>query len=268
MTLTKKAARAVSGPLAAIFGALLLLGAPAQAEPVKTVNGEEIDSTVLDVYMQSRLNKPVADASSEEREALMDELTDIYLLSTQDVARALEDDPEVAAQIELQKRGVLAQAAAQQFLVRNTPSEEEIQAEYAEQVEMAPPQQFKARHILVPTQAQASEVIAELDEGADFAELAEEKSTDASSADGGSLGWFSPDQMVEPFSQAVAELEDGAYTEKPVQSQFGWHVIQREGARETEAPPLESVREQLTQSVQQKKFQQHLEDLRASAETE
>lgn len=268
MTLTKRAARAVPGPLTAVFGALLLLAGPAPAEPVKTVNGTPIDSTVLDVYLQSRLNKSSADASSEEREAMVDELTDIYLLSTQDSAKALEDDPEVAAQIELQKRGVLAQAVAQQFLVANAPSEEEIEAEYAQQVRMAPPRQFKARHILVPTQAQASEVIEQLDEGADFGELAEEKSEDASSSDGGSLGWFSPDQMVQPFSEAVAGLEDGDYTDKPVQTQFGWHVIMREDSRETEAPPLDSVRDQLAQSVQQRKFQQHLEDLRANAETE
>lgn len=245
--------------------ACLLGGAGIHAEPVKTVNGTPIDSAVLDVYMQNRINKPINQVTPEEREALISELTDIYLLSTQEVAKDLEDDPQVAAQIELQKRGVLAQAVATQFFTENEVSEEEVQAEYSEQVKSAPPLQYKARHILVPTQGAAVEVIGELDAGADFEELAKEKSTGPSAPNGGDLGWFSPNQMVSAFSDSVAELDDGAYTKEPVQTEFGWHVILREESRESEAPPLDSVREAVTQSVQQKKFQAHLESLRAGA---
>lgn len=252
--------------LTALVGTLsLFLGTTISAEPVKTVNGAAIDSTVLDAYMQNRLNKPLSQATSEEREALIAELTDIYLLSTQDGASDLEDDPQVAAQIELQTRGVLAQAVATKFFAENSASEEEVLAEYAEQVKLAPPLQYKARHILVPTQGVAADVIKQLDEGANFEELAKEKSTGPSAPNGGDLGWFAPNQMVAEFSDSVAALDDGAYTEAPVQTEFGWHVILREDSRESEAPPLDSVRDVITQSVQQKKFQAHLENLRASA---
>lgn len=247
--------------------AALATSAGSTAETVKTVNGTPIDSAVLDVYIANRVNKPLPQVTPEEREALTAELTDIYLLSTQDSARDLEKNPEVAAQLELQKRGVLAQAAAEQFLSANQPSEEEIQAEYEAQVKLAPTQQFKARHILVETQAAAQEAIQKLDGGADFQELAKESSTGPSAASGGDLGWFSPNQMVKPFADAVAALEDGAYTKEPVQTEFGWHVILREDSRATEPPTLASVRDVVTQSVQQKKFQAHLDQLRQNAET-
>jgi len=266
MNTTNGLARTGVTLLTAAAGAFcLLLGGQINAEPVKTVNGTPIDSAVLDVYMQNRVNKPLEQVTAEEREVLVSELTDIYLLSTQDSADELERDPQVAAQIELQTRGVLAQAVAAQFFENNEVSEEEVLAEYSEQVKLAPPLQYKARHILVPTQAAATDVIKELDEGADFEELAKEKSTGPSAPNGGDLGWFSPDQMVAEFSGSVAELEDDAYTKEPVQTQFGWHVILREGSRESEAPPLDSVRDQITQSVQQKKFQQHMASLRATA---
>lgn len=244
----------------------LMFGVQSGAETVTTVNGEAIDSSVLDVYMQNRIDKPLDQITPDERETLTSELADIYLLSTQDSAADLEKDPQVAAQIELQKRGVLAQAVATRFFAENQVSEEEIRAEYSEQVKFAPPLQFKARHILVTTQAAAAETIKQLDEGADFEELAKEKSTGPSAPNGGDLGWFSPNQMVTPFSDTVAALENGEYTSAPVQTEFGWHVIMREDVRETEAPTLDSVRDVIIQSVQQRKFQEHLESLRASAE--
>jgi peptidyl-prolyl cis-trans isomerase C len=236
------------------------------ADPVKTVNGTEIDSAVLDAYMQNRVNKPLEQVTPEEREVFIGELTDIYLLSTQEEAAELEDDPQVAAQIELQKRGVLAQAVAGRFFAENEVSEEEVMAEYSAQVKLAPPLQYKARHILVPTQGAAADVIGELDGGADFQELAKEKSTGPSAPNGGDLGWFSPNQMVAAFSDSVAALEDGAYTKEPVQTEFGWHVILREDSRESQPPPLDSVRDAVTQNVQQKKFQAHMDNLRSNAE--
>lgn len=250
-----------------VAGVLYIVGAPgALADTIRTVNGAPIDSAVLDAYIENRVDKPLAQVTPQEREAMATELTDIYLLSTQESAKELEEDPKIAAQIELQKRGVLAQAAAEQFLTDNQPTEEEIQAEYQEQVKEAPPLQYKARHILVETQGAAEDIIKQLDAGANFEELAKKESTGPAAANGGDLGWFAPNQMVKPFSDAVASLQDGAYTKKPVQTQFGWHVIKREDSRETNPPALESVRNVVSQSVQQKKFQAHLEKLRQEAE--
>ena len=128
---------------------------------------------------------------------------------------------------------------------------------------MSPTEQFKARHILVETQAAATDLIAQLDDGADFAELAQANSTGPTGPNGGDLGWFSPDQMVKEFSDAVAAMSDGAHTSEPVQTQFGWHVILREESRANQPPTLDSVRDVLKQGVEQTKLQEYLEQLRA-----
>ncbi|MDZ7771011.1 MAG: peptidylprolyl isomerase [Woeseiaceae bacterium] len=147
-------------------------------------------------------------------------------------------------------------------------TDEEIAAEYKSQTELAPPLQYKARHILVESQGEAEGLITQLDDGADFEALAAEHSTGPSASNGGDLGWFAPNQMVAPFSDAVAKLEDGDYTEAPVQTDFGWHVILREQSRQTEAPPLASVRNEVMQALQQRRFQEYLDELRSKATIE
>lgn len=236
--------------------------APALAETVKTVNGVDIDSTVIDTYIESRTQRPAAAASPEERATMLDELTDIYLLTTQDRAKELANDPAVKAQAELQYRALIAQTTAADFISTNQATDEEIFAEYTSQLEFQPSEQYRARHILVTTQTDAIDVIAALDSGANFEELAKERSTGPSGPSGGDLGWFSPEQMVKPFSDAVIELEDGSYSKEPVQTQFGWHVILREESRDNEPPPLDSVRDTVKQRVEQQKLQTYLEGLR------
>ena len=248
------------------IGALLTVSAgaflTAQAETVVTVNGDAIDSTMVDMYLESRTQRPAAEATQAERDQVIRELTDIYLLTTQPTAQELAEDPRLQAQIELSNRGILAQAVAADFFSKNPATEEEILAGYEQQMQVAPPKQFKARHILVDTQAAAIDLIGQLREGADFAELATTHSTGPTGSNGGDLGWFAPDQMVQPFSEAVAALEDGAFTSEPVQTQFGWHVILREESRDTQPPPLDSVRDVIKQRIEQTKFTAYLETLR------
>jgi peptidyl-prolyl cis-trans isomerase C len=254
----------LAGALTAI--AALLAGGPLAAQTVATVNGAEISADVFNMYLESRIQKPADQATPTERTRLLSELQDIYLLTTQPSAKALAETPRNRAMIELQTRGILAQAAAADFLDKNPATDAEIEAAYKEQISAAPPLEFKARHILVETQSQANSIVTELDGGANFAELAKTKSTGPSGPNGGDLGWFAPNQMVAPFSQAVAGLENGAYSKTPVQTQFGWHVILREDSREATPPTLESVRDMIKQRVEQGKLQDYLEGLRASLE--
>lgn len=234
----------------------------ASAETVMTVNGQDIDSAVVELYIAGRTQKPANQVSGEEREQLVSEITDIYLLTSQDGVEELMQAPEVQAQLEIQRRGLMAQVVASDFLAKNAATEEEILSAYAEQIELAPPLQFKARHILVETQVSALDLISQLDAGADFKELAMANSTGPSGPQGGDLGWFSPNQMVPEFSSAVAQLDDGGYTKEPVQTQFGWHVILREESRTSEPPTLESVRDVIKQNVEQEKLQDYLTSLR------
>jgi len=252
----------ILGTLLAVASIAIAGLSTAAADTVATVNGIDIDSTVFDAYLETRFQKPAIQASAEERAVVQQEMTDIYLLTTQPRAKELSEDPRTKAQIELQYRGTIAQAVASDFMTANGATDEEILAEYEAQLTMTSSQQFKARHILVETQALAEDLIAQLEDGADFQELAKANSTGPSGPNGGDLGWFSPEQMVKPFSDAVAALDDGEFTKAPVQTQFGWHVILREESRANEPPTLESVRDVIKQRVEQTKFQDYIQGLR------
>jgi peptidyl-prolyl cis-trans isomerase C len=126
----------------------------------------------------------------------------------------------------------------------------------------------RARHILVRTQEEAEAIIEQLDAGADFAELAVEKSTDPGKGDGGDLGYFGPGQMVEPFEEAAFALEVGAYTKEPVQTQFGWHVIKVEDRRAQQPPAFEDVKEQIRSILFRDAYGSVVEKARAGAKIE
>lgn len=128
-------------------------------------------------------------------------------------------------------------------------------------------QEVRARHILVETEDEAKAVKAELDKGADFAELAKKKSKDPGSADGGDLGFFTKEQMVPEFSKVAFALEPGKISD-PVKSQFGWHIIKVEEKRNRKAPDFEQVKPQIEQYVTRKAQAEYVAKLRAEAKVE
>jgi peptidyl-prolyl cis-trans isomerase C len=233
------------------------------AETVKTINGTDIDSLVLDIYIQSRTQQPATGATPDQRLLYLDELTDIYLLSTQESAIQLSENPQIKAQIELQNRGLIAQAVASDFFVTVNVSEEQILSEYNQVIQATPSKEYMASHILLETQSEAISIIEKLNNGEVFSELATTNSIGPSANAGGSLGtWFSPNQMVKPFSDAVATLDDGSYTADPIQTEFGWHVILRENSRDSIPPTLDSVSNEIRQKIIQDEFQAYLETLK------
>ena len=132
-----------------------------------------------------------------------------------------------------------------------------------------PRDEVKARHILVEEEEQAREIIAELDGGADFAELAEEHSTDPSAEGrGGDLGFFTRDRMVAPFAEAAFAMEPGTHSAEPVETQFGWHVILVEERREGTAPEREAVEGQLQEIIAAEVIEDTRTELRETAEIE
>ena len=127
------------------------------------------------------------------------------------------------------------------------------------------PVEYKARLMLVDTKEKAEAIIAELKKGADFAKLAARDSKDPSGKQGGDLGWFNLQSMVKPFSDAVAKLKKGETTQAPVETQYGWHVIQLEDTRSPTVPAYEDVKPQVEQLTQRKKVQAYLDQLRKNA---
>ena len=128
------------------------------------------------------------------------------------------------------------------------------------------PKEYKARHILVETKEKADEIIKQLAAGGDFAKIAAKESKDAGSGKkGGDLGWFTTQSMVKPFSDAVAAMQKGQTTPQPVQSEFGWHIINLEDVRTPAAPAYEDVKQQVEMLSQRKKLQAYLDELRKTA---
>jgi len=240
---------------------ILFFATPTMAQEL--ADNAQIDADVFNLFLSTRIQKPAAQATPEERAGVMSELTDIYLLSELPQAKALREEPQVKAQLELQQRIILSNAFALDFLAKNQATDQEIFNLYEEQIGLEPPLEFKARHILVESQGEAMEIIQELQDGADFIELAKTRSTGPSGPNGGDLGWFEAQKMVKPFSDAVVAMEDDTFTTEPVQTQFGWHVILRESSRSSTPPTLESVRDVVKQRVEQNKFQDYVAGLRS-----
>ncbi|MDD5276904.1 MAG: peptidylprolyl isomerase [Methylovulum sp.] len=236
-------------------------------DAVAEVNGKYIAKSTL-----ANLEKEVSARSQGQtfpKEKLLEELIQRELLVQDAMKKQLDKTPEVVERLDEAKKALLTQADIQNFMKASPVSDAEIKAEYDKQVGGANATEYKARHILVKTEAEAKKLIAELDKGADFAKLANKNSLDGKEAqNGGDLGWFVAGQMVEPFSKAVIALEKGKYTKEPVQTQFGWHVILREDSRQQTPPPLEAVKDQLTPMLQRKKVQDMLENLRKQAKVE
>ena len=255
-----------TGLTSTLVATMVMVGmSHANAEAVMTFNGQSLDSELLEAYIAGRVQKPAAQATAQERETITKELTDVFMLSTLDLAAELEKDPDVAAQIELQRIGALARAVVGKLSADIEVSEEEILAVYAEQIKLAPGTQYKASHILVQSQGEAIEIIQELIGGADFAELAIQRSSGPSAPNGGDLPWFTPDQMPAQFAKAVAMMEDGRYTTDPVQTEFGWHVILRQGTRPAEPPTLEGARENIVAMVRSEKLRAKITELRVAS---
>ena len=173
------------------------------------------------------------------------------LVNQQLLANSLEEEPARVTIALTNERRSLRAGEVVNALTETPVTEEELQAAYdAQFADVEPETEFNASHILVETQEEAAEIKALLDDGADFAETAQERSTGPSGPNGGNLGWFGPGMMVAPFEEAVVALEAGEISD-PVETQFGWHVVKLNETRTSELPTLDSLRDELTQLVQQ-----------------
>jgi peptidyl-prolyl cis-trans isomerase C len=234
------------------------------AAAVATVNGTKLSSDLFNAFTQAVTGGAQEPPTDEQRDQMLDQLINMTLAAQSAEKEGLAKDPAVQARIELLRTQILAEAASEQYIKANPASEEEVRAEYDAQV-AAMPKEYKARHILVDSKESADAIIGKLQAGGDFAKLAAAESKDSSASNGGDLGWFSPQTMVKPFADAVTTLEKGKFTQEPVQSEFGWHVILLEDVRSPEVPEFEQVKPQVEMFTQRKKLQAHLEELRKAA---
>ncbi len=242
-----------------------------KADAVAVVNGQYIPKAALE-----ELEKEIEMRSHGQKfpkEKLVDELIQRELLIQDATQKHLDQTPEFIARLTDAKKALLSQSDLQNFIASNPVTDAEVKAEYDAKVAAEKGIEYKARHILVKTADEAKKLIADLDKSkdsaAEFTKLANKVSLDGKEAqNGGDLGWFLAAQMVAPFSDAVAALENGKYTKTPVQTQFGFHVILREDSRAQTPPPLDAVKDQLTPYLQRQKIETMLKGLRTAAKVE
>ena len=257
-----------TAPLAiSLAAATLIIGlnsplSLAADKPVADVNGTAITQADIDAYAKQRQQLRPGKVSAEQ---LKNEVIGKVLVYQDAVSKGLDKDPVLLDRIERLRREIIVSDALDVYANEHPVSDEEMQRVYDEAVAQTAGNEYKARHILVESEDDAKAIIVELDGGADFAELAKSKSTGPSGKQGGDLGWFRAGTMVKPFSDATAKMEKGSYTKTPVKTQFGWHVILLEDVRPLTPPPLDDVRPQLKQQLEQIKLQAYVEELREKA---
>ena len=237
--------------------------------PVATVNGVPISRDFYDFYIKGITGgKAPADLTPEQRNQALDNLIRARLVGAEATKEGIDKSGDTAYLVELSRLNVLEQTVQERYLKDRKPTEEELRAEYQTQLTAMPKTEYHARHILVATEPFAQKIIERLDKGEKFDALAKAESMDASKNNGGDLGWFTPSRMVPEFVGAVVALKPGEYTHKPVQTQFGWHVIQLMETRQVTPPSFEQVRQRLEQVVEAKKFRQYTDELEHNAKIE
>ena len=231
---------------------------------VGTVNGKDI---WLDDVLRAaeRLPEEFQQTPLENYYAqLVADIIDSQLAAAAARNDGFDQKPEIADAMKMAANRVLAESWLAEK-VRADVTETAIQNAYDKFVaDTASREQVTASHILLETEADAKAVIAALQDGGDFAALAKEKSTGPSGPNGGALGTFGRGQMVPAFETAAFDLAVGSYSDTPVQTQFGWHVIKVDGKDIAPAPDLESMRAQLANNLSTQALGRLLEELRAS----
>ncbi len=235
----------------------------AASPPVATVDGTSISREQFEDYLKSLLRgKPVTDVTAEEKNQVLDQMINMQILSTLGEKDGLDKDPDVASRIALLRTQILADAAAQKYVKKNEPTDQELHAAYDAATDKT---EYHAAHILVATKEKAEQLIKKIKAGAKFEDVAKAESTDNSKANGGDLGWFTTARMVKPFGDAVKALKKGEITPEPVQTQYGWHIIRLDDTRDA---PFDQMKSQLSSGIMQKKFQAYLDELKKNAKIE
>ena len=232
---------------------------------VATVNGDPIPESLFRYYAMNATQKNPDELTAEERTAVIEELIGFKLLTTAAEERGLLTERTMAAELELQRLQVIARAMALRHLSENPATDAELQKIYDENLPRLAGTQYKARHILVESRDEAVAVIEQLRQGTDFVALAQEHSSGPTGPNGGDLGWFTADSMVQPVAQAVRAMEVGTYSSEPVETNFGFHVLLLEDTRTQEPPTLDAIRAELTNAVDRSKLEAFVRSLREGA---
>jgi peptidyl-prolyl cis-trans isomerase C len=233
--------------------------APAFAQNIAVVNGTPIPKARADALIDQLVHQGQQDTPQLQM-AVREELVNREILMQEALRRGLPNRPDIKAQIAVAQQTVVLRALIEDFVKNNTPTDAEVTARYNALVKDAGGKEYHLHHILVDNEQQAKDLIAKIKGGASFEDLAKQYSKDPGSGkNGGDLDWSDPKAYVPEFAQK------GQMTDTPVHTQFGWHIIRVDDIRDVTPPPLEQVRPQIVQQIQQEKLQAFEEGLRKNA---
>ena len=246
---------------------LALAQAGAGSAKVATVNGVAIPKSRVDAIVRAQEAQGQKD-SPELRAGIRDRLITLEIVAQEATHKGMAKTADTVSQIELARTNILAQAFRTDYVKNHPVSDDALKAEFEKIKSQMGDKEYKARHILVENEADAKEIIVKLKKGEKFEELAKASKDPGSKDHGGDLDWNAPGGFVKPFSDAMVKLEKGKYTETPVQSQFGWHVIQLDDVRPAKFPDFNEAKPGLQQRMQEAMFEKTVADLRAKAKVE
>lgn len=237
------------------------------SKPLAVVNGKEIPALYGELVKremaQGQPESPQLDARVRES------LINLELLSRAALDKGLDKNPQLAAALDIRRKDQLAKAYLDDYVKAHPVTDAEIQATYDKAKAGPIEPEYRARHILVKTEAEAKKIIADLGKKAKFEDLAKKHSQDPGSAkNGGALDWSNRGAFVKEFSDAMASLKKGETTKTPVKTQFGYHVIRLDETRQPQLPPLDAVRGEITKQLQQQRIRDAIAATRADAKIE
>ena len=245
----------------------------AAAQNVAVVNSKPISKAKVDTIV-AQLVKQGQQDTPELQTAVREDLIRREILVQEAEKKGLPVDPEVQGQLERARQQVLIGALAQDYFKANPPTDAEVRQQYDLYLKESGGKEYRARHILVEKEADAKAIIAKLKTGAKFEELAKQSKDPGSAANGGDLDWAPATTYVKEFADAVTKLPKGQYTQTPVKTQFGYHVIRLDDVRDAKVPSFQEAKPQIlsammaNQQWQQGKFEAMLKDLRDKAKVE
>lgn len=261
--------------VAAIIGAIAAFSAVAADKPFVTVNGVAVSQATAEIFMANGKAQGMSDTPELKRN-IREELIRRELMLQEAKKSGIDKRPEVATEAEAEKQKMIVQAEAvkqtiiirayvRDFVSKNPVTDEQLKATYDAYRAKGGETEYKVSHILLRTEADAKAVIAELNQGGKFAELARQSIDTGSAASGGDLGWSSPAKFVKPFADALVGLKKGKYSVVPVKTEFGYHVIELEGTRPLKVPSFDEMKHMLKKDAEAMVVEKMVADLRAKA---
>jgi peptidyl-prolyl cis-trans isomerase C len=238
------------------------------AKPLAVVNGREIPALYGELVKRDMAQGQPDSPQLEAR--VRDSLINLELLSQAAIKQGLENDPRIAAALNIRREDQLAKAYLEHYVKTHPVTDAEIQAAYDKAAATTVEEEYLVHHILVKTEAEANKIIASLNKkNVKFEDQAKKYSQDPGSAkNGGALDWADRGAYVKEFSDAMVALKKGETTQKPVKTQFGYHVIRLDDTRMPKLPPLDAVRGEIVKQLQQQRVREAIAEARAGAKIE